>query len=100
MELPSAGCPGHRRTCRRARPTPLPLPLPLPPTQMCRLVCSLFMQSSSPTQQQEPGACFKQVPGIQPALEQFDAPAWAAATASTQSSEEALAALRGVMWGK
>lgn len=48
----------------------------------------------------EPGACFKQFPWIQPALEQFYAPAWAAANASTQSTEEALQALRDVMWGK
>lgn len=78
---------------------------------MCRLTASLIPQSGSSAQQQQeeqqqqqkppaPGACFKQFPWIQPALDQFYAPAWAAANASTQSSEEALEALRAVKWGK
>jgi hypothetical protein len=59
-------------------------------------------QEQQPQQQQppEPGACFKQFPWIQPALETFYAPAWVAANASTQSSEEALESLRTVTWGK
>ncbi|KAL4853837.1 Golgi apparatus protein 1 [Chlorella vulgaris] len=45
-------------------------------------------------------SCFDKYSWIQPALETFYAPAWAAANESTQTTEEALAALRGIMWGK
>ena len=49
---------------------------------------------------QEAGSCFARYPWIRGALDSFYEPAWAAANASTQTTEESLEALRRIMWPK
>jgi hypothetical protein len=59
-------------------------------------------QQQQEQQPEEPqfGSCFETFDWIQPALHTFYKHAWVAANGSTQSTEEALQALRAVMWGK
>lgn len=94
-ELPARqvgrGLPPGRR--RRRRPPPAAANLTAP------------LQDQRPPQEEtaepsDPGACFKTYPWVEPALDSFYVHAWAAANATTQSTEESLAALRAVMWGK
>lgn len=48
--------------------------------------------------QHNPGACFAKFPWIEPALEQFFAPARASAAASTQTSAESLDKMDTIEW--